>query len=324
MNSCELTPDNIYERLGKKLRWLQQFMAEDRRREYPRLIYGVHYHRVGVSLRWTEVEYQNFRNVVAAVSQEKHEPRVSGLRSVMGTSTSPGLSALQDNLAAFELLQSYQRTTPPTGSTQKPSASKRKTKSKMRLSSASRRNSPGHGPRFLAEGREHIYLGRTKNGQPKIVWLNDAAAKAVRFCLVGRDDEHDALFLTNRGTPYSRGKNVAGNAIKTAFNNAKERAAKIIEASVNEGGWGDKERARVLRTVTPHWARHNLTSHLLAAKQSKDSIKDDLGWSSIDMVERYGHDMPGLGKSRANLVQFEISVDSDTLLTRANKMKAEK
>lgn len=147
--SCEeLTPDVIYERLGKKLRWLQQFMAEDRRREYPRLTYGVHYHRVGASLRWTEMEYQNFRNVVAAVSREKHEPPGSVFRNVTATSTSPGRFALRDDQSAFELLQSYRQTSPKTGTSRKGSGSIRKRKLRTRSSLESRPSNPGPGQRL--------------------------------------------------------------------------------------------------------------------------------------------------------------------------------
>jgi hypothetical protein len=72
--------------------------------------------------------------------------------------------------------------------------------------------------------------------------------------------------------------------------------------------------------LAPSSASSNLTSHLLAQGQLKEAIKNDLGWSSVEMVERYGHDLPGLGKARANLVQF----GSDTNLTHAKKKKAKK
>ena len=41
-------------------------------------------------------------------------------------------------------------------------------------------------------------------------------------------------------------------------------------------------------------------------------IQDDLGWSDIRMVDRYGWDMPGRGKQRANLVQFDTELTRNT------------
>ena len=155
---------------------------------------------------------------------------------------------------------------------------------------------------------------------PKIVYLNDAAVAAIEDWLETRSDDYDELFLTNRSVPYARPKKNSGGQLKTGFNAARRRAAEIMAKDPKDGGWDDRERAAVMQAVTPHWGRHNLTSPLLAEGQSKESIKNDLGWSSIEMVERHGHDLPGLGKARANLVQF----GSDTKLTHTKKKKAKK
>ena len=42
---------------------------------------------------------------------------------------------------------------------------------------------------FLRPGREHLYLGHTKEGRPRVVWLNDAAAGT----LDDRDQWHDVV-----------------------------------------------------------------------------------------------------------------------------------
>lgn len=166
----------------------------------------------------------------------------------------------------------------------------------------------------------YIYLGRTKNGQPRIVYLNDSAVEAITDWLKSRKDDYDELFLTNKGAPYSRPRNKAGGITKTAYRGARRRAAKILAKLPKDGGWGLPERAKVMLQVTPHWARHNMTSHRLAKGESKEAIKDDLGWSSIEMVERYGHDLAGMGKAHANLVQFK----TDTILTRGKIKKLKK
>lgn len=172
----------------------------------------------------------------------------------------------------------------------------------------------------MSKGNEHIYLGRTKNGQPRIVYLNDTAVEAITNWLKSRKDDYDELFLTNKGVPYARPKKKGGGITKTAYRGARKRAAKILAKPIKDGGWGLPERAKVMLQVTPHWARHNMTSHRLAKGESKEAIKDDLGWSSIEMVERYGHDLAGMGKARANLVQFK----TDTFLTRDKIKKLKK
>ncbi len=151
----------------------------------------------------------------------------------------------------------------------------------------------------LEPGREHIYLGRTKNGKPRIVFLNDSAVAEIESWLESREDDFDALFLTHRLVPYKRTKKGRGGQTRTAWKITCAAAAKIIEEE-----WKLPERAKVMRQATPHWARHNMTSHLLASGEDDERVRDFMGWSSKAMVERYGWDLPEAGKKRANIVQF--------------------
>jgi len=67
-----------------------------------------------------------------------------------------------------------------------------------------------------------------------------------------------------------------------------------------------------MRKVTPHWARHNKTSHLLKEGMSEREVQSVMGWSSIEMVKRYAGDFDGAGKKKANVVQFDVDIEIQT------------
>jgi len=164
----------------------------------------------------------------------------------------------------------------------------------------------------MGKGREHIYLGCTKNGEPRIVYLNDMAIDYLTTWLETREDSFEALFLTQAGKPYKRPKKKRGGILKTGYKAAARRAAEVMEKEAEEiEQKGHKQlaedlrdRANVMRQVSPHWARHNMTSHRLAAGETREETKEQMGWSDVGLVKRYEGDLTGLGKAKANLVQF--------------------
>ncbi|WP_374650076.1 tyrosine-type recombinase/integrase [Dongia sp.] len=175
---------------------------------------------------------------------------------------------------------------------------------------------------IMDRGKEQFYLGETKGGSDDIRILPDWYADRLRVYLNLRTDDHDALFLTDRGVPYVRPKRQEGFQTKTAWNNLCTKVAKVIDrlarltehqASGLQGqAWYDKtakarelrDRAEVARSVTPHWARHNMTSHAFIKGLDTEKVKRLGNWRTNEMVSRYHHLAPGYGKELANAIEF--------------------
>lgn len=107
-----------------------------------------------------------------------------------------------------------------------------------------------------------------------------------------------------------------GGIIKSAFKSAKEKAAKILEAEDKE------DRAKVMRKVTPHRARHNKTSHLLNEGLSKQEVKDMMGWSSIEMVDRCPR-VASLWDRKSNSLNVELFEEELDVMSSSERAMAQ-
>jgi hypothetical protein len=69
-----------------------------------------------------------------------------------------------------------------------------------------------------------------------------------------------------------------------------QREEMISKAQELEG------RAEVVRSVTPHWGRHNLASHAFVKGMDTEKVRRLGNWQTDAMVRRYQHLKPDFGK----------------------------
>ncbi len=117
----------------------------------------------------------------------------------------------------------------------------------------------------LVAGRAILWEGETKSGGRRIIDLPPAA---LSLPLPGRPGR---VFLTHRGQPY-RDSSVYGGQTKTA--------------------WATTLAAAELTGFTPHHLRHTWASWHYAIHRDLLRLKEDGGWSSVALVERYAHIVP--------------------------------
>jgi len=166
----------------------------------------------------------------------------------------------------------------------------------------------------LEPGHEEFYLGwtRSKNRKPITRSIPDWYVAMLHDYLETRTDPHDALILTPKNRPYKKPRRQSGFQVKTAWKAMRERAAAVVERLARRKlRQGDKRqaarlmlRAATLRTVTPHWGRHNAASHIIRSGRGKLAAQKAAGWRSERMVERYLHLAPEYAKELANSLDF--------------------
>jgi hypothetical protein len=128
--------------------------------------------------------------------------------------------------------------------------------------------------------------------------------------------------LTDEGVPYVKLKRQGGFQTKTAWRNLHERVAQVIlrlarlkryQANRLDGSEHEEMiakaqelegRAEVVRSVTPHWGRHNLASHASIKGLDTAKVRRLGNWQTDAMVRRYQHLKPEFGKELANVVEF--------------------
>lgn len=164
----------------------------------------------------------------------------------------------------------------------------------------------------LEPGHEHIFLGYTKGGKPFLRPLPDWYVTMLKGYLGTREDDHDALFLTDHGEPYTRPRAQQGFIVKTAWKGMRRRVVEAIERLARlKLRQGDREAAKYLRgraeicgKVTPHWGRHNAASHILRKGGTEKQAQRAGGWASSAMLRRYTHLSPEANKALANELDF--------------------
>jgi integrase len=118
---------------------------------------------------------------------------------------------------------------------------------------------------------DSIFIPQSKNGEPRTVRMHSKTRAALHRLWVSRGSPTEGpVFLTNRGEPYRdpRGYKVAsGSPIKKAHATACRRAG-IVDFHVHD------------------W-RHHWASRCVMAGIDLETIRQEGGWKSLRMVERY-------------------------------------
>jgi site-specific recombinase XerD len=145
------------------------------------------------------------------------------------------------------------------------------------------------------------------------------------------------LFLTDEGIPYAKLKRQSGFQTKTAWRNLRERVAKVVlrlarlkrhQAKLLDGTEREEMiskaqelegRGEVLRSVTPHWGRHNLASHAFIKGLDTEKVRRLGNWQTDAMVRRYQHLKPEFGKELANVVEFPKTRGTPSRTTRPRR-----
>ena len=114
-------------------------------------------------------------------------------------------------------------------------------------------------------------MPESKNGEPRTVTMHRQTRAAFHRLWISRGSPVEGpLFLTNRGEPYRdpRGYKVpSGSPIKKAHATACRRAS-ILDFHVHD------------------W-RHHWASHCVMSGIDLETIRQEGGWKSLRMVERY-------------------------------------
>lgn len=187
---------------------------------------------------------------------------------------------------------------------------------------------------------ERLFFGMTKNGKPIFARLPPFAVDAMNDWLTSRKDEsdkwkdsHDALFLTDKGKPYSRPKQQRGGIFKRAMHGLRRRVAEalalwyrhrrdgqtqhnlssdviaLIDQLVANHAEGDvmrfvRERIKLVKRVTGHWGRHNAASHLYEKGADEHEVMDHIGWRDARSARRYRHRSRKHQKRMAAMLDF--------------------
>jgi integrase len=116
-----------------------------------------------------------------------------------------------------------------------------------------------------------IFVPETKNGEPRTVAMHSKTRAALHRLWVSQGSPAEGpTFLTNRGVPYRdpRAYKVpSGSPIKKAHATACRRAG-IVDFHVHD------------------W-RHHWASHCVMSGIDLETIRQEGGWKSLRMVERY-------------------------------------
>lgn len=119
--------------------------------------------------------------------------------------------------------------------------------------------------------RGSIWLGRTKNGDPRSVPLHPTVEAVLRPLWESRGrPDRGHVFLNRLGKPYQDTRDApiqGGNPLKRAHATACERAG--------------------IQDFTVHDWRHHWASHCVMAGIDLETLKRLGGWKSLRMVERY-------------------------------------
>ena len=96
-----------------------------------------------------------------------------------------------------------------------------------------------------------------------------------------------ATFRRDDGKPYADRERLAGGQIRSAWATACRRAG-LLNPIHDEKGNG----IGVKPSITPHDLRHTWASWFYAVTKDPLLLRDEGGWSTLSMVERYAHLMP--------------------------------
>jgi integrase len=149
----------------------------------------------------------------------------------------------------------------------------------------------------LEEGREHFYLGVTKDGKPVTRAIPRYLAKIIRAHLKNRKDGYDSLFLTDKGVPYEQSKVQRGSQYRKSWYSTRAKVlAELNQWLADAEVAGNKDRVRQLKEwisdcekATGHWARHSMISRAIKKGKSDREVMSLSGHRSPQMIARYHH-----------------------------------
>lgn len=136
-----------------------------------------------------------------------------------------------------------------------------------------------------------VMLRDTKNGKDRAARMPTAAVTEM----ANLPKHEGPVFLRDDGEPYWDRNRTQGGQIKTAWLTACRRAG-FATAVLDADGEHRKDKRGRLRyrpNFTPHDTRHSWASWLYALTKDPLMVRDEGGWSSLDMVERYAHRLQG-------------------------------
>ncbi len=160
----------------------------------------------------------------------------------------------------------------------------------------------------LEPGHEEFYLGwtRSKNRKPITRSISDWNVAMLQDFIETRTDRHDTLILTPKNRPYKKPRRQSGFLPgQDAWKAMQERAAAVVERLARRKLHPAEasrlmQRAATLRTVTPHWGRHNAASHIIRSGHGKLAAHKAAGWRS-ELAPEYAKELAnelefGMGK----------------------------
>jgi integrase len=134
-----------------------------------------------------------------------------------------------------------------------------------------------------------VVLRDTKNGTDRPARLPPAAVTA----LVNLPGRQGRVFRRDDGQPYADRERQEGGQIKTAFATACRRAGLVAPLLDGRGQPILRDGEPEMRpAVTPHDLRHSWATWFYALCKDLLLLKDEGGWRTLRMVERYAHLMP--------------------------------
>jgi len=137
-----------------------------------------------------------------------------------------------------------------------------------------------------------VVLRDTKNGTDRPARL----PPAIVVTLANLPHRDGRVFRRDDGAPYADKERQEGGQIKTAFRAACRRSGLIVWEPAQGAPPPEAEDlctpVRWAPVVTPHDLRHTWASWFYALSKDMLLLKDEGGWASTAMVERYAHLMP--------------------------------
>jgi len=133
-------------------------------------------------------------------------------------------------------------------------------------------------------------LRNTKNGFDRIAHLPPVTVAA----LAELPHREGKVFRRDDGESYADRERLEGGQIKTAFATACRNAG-LLRPVLNEKGepmLGDDGEPLLIPSVTPHDCRHTWATWFYGVTKDLLLLKDEGGWRTLAMVERYAHLMP--------------------------------
>lgn len=133
---------------------------------------------------------------------------------------------------------------------------------------------------------------RGKGEKVRVVFLSEAAKKAVRDYLAVRKDMSDALFVRTPGDTRGRPKNIAkkdGKAKPRTTPPQKGEAEALDKRTIQRLVARYAIMAGISKKVTPHMLRHSFATDLLENGADLRSVQIMLGHANISTTQIYTH-----------------------------------